>query len=89
MGTEPNVNNLIQGFEQRGGYHQPTPPNLEAMLARLSGEQQAIADLFACAIGAYKNSASHRTIRFDDAVEAAVVIRLADLLLRIAHRATG
>lgn len=51
------------------------------------GERDATANLFAGAIGAYKNPASHRTVQFDDAIEAAEVVQLADLLLRIVHRA--
>ncbi|XVV00769.1 TIGR02391 family protein [Actinosynnema sp. CA-248983] len=51
------------------------------------GEQVAIMELFAGAIGAFKKPSSRRTVHFDDAIEAAEVVQTADLLLRLLKRA--
>lgn len=53
---------------------------------QLPAEQQGIADLFAGAIGSFKNPSSHRDVSFSDPLEAAELILLADLLIRIAEK---
>jgi uncharacterized protein (TIGR02391 family) len=55
-------------------------PEMEA------GEQVARMELFKGAIGAFKNPTSHREVDFDDPTEAAEVVLLGDLLLRILDR---
>lgn len=50
------------------------------------GESIAQMNLFAGAIGLFKNPSSHRRVSYDDATLAAEVILLADLLLRVLKR---
>lgn len=47
------------------------------------GESVALMELFKGAIGLFKNPASHRRVDYADATEAAEVVLLADLLMRL------
>ena len=63
------------------------PPPADGRLEK--GERQAITDLYAGALGAFKNPTSHRVVDFDDTARAADVIVLADLLLRMLDAMTA
>ena len=50
------------------------------------GEQVGIMELFAGAIGTFKNPPSHRQVDYSDPTEASEVVLLADLLMRLLDR---
>lgn len=72
------VDLMRQAFRPQGG------PLADPSAHR--GEQVALMDFFSGAIGTFKNPSSHRTVHFADPVEAAEVVQVADLLLRLLRR---
>lgn len=74
-------NDLIGVALMRQAFNQNTGPLTDA--THEGGERQARSDLFAGAIGSFKNPTSHRTVTYTDPIEASEVILLADLLMRI------
>ena len=77
-------NSLIGVKLMRGAFKPETGPLADATLD--SGEQVGMMELFAGAIGTFKNPPSHRQVDYDDPTEASEVVMLADLLMRILDR---
>ncbi|MFN2259968.1 MAG: TIGR02391 family protein [Parasphingopyxis sp.] len=65
----------------RRAFHVDNGPLSDMTL--VPAERQALSDLFAGAIGSYKNPVSHRTVALEDATEAGEMLLLASHLLRI------
>ncbi len=76
--TDLGVNLMRKAFHPDNG---PLTDN-----SQTPGEKQSISDLFAGAIGCFKNPSSHHDIDFNDPVEVAELIMFADQLIRIAER---
>ncbi|MCK4828033.1 TIGR02391 family protein, partial [bacterium] len=68
----------------RKAFYPQTGPLTDS--TQVPSEQQAISDLFAGAIGCFKNPSSHRDVDFYDPAEVIELIMLADQLIRIAER---
>jgi uncharacterized protein (TIGR02391 family) len=75
------VDTMVQAFRPTSG------PLIDA--AAPPGEQEGLIQLFRGAHLAYRNPASHRDVEYADPAEAAEVVLLANLLLRITHRAAA
>lgn len=57
-----------------------------AVTAEMTSETEAFHQLFAGAYGAFRHPSAHRTVSYESATEAANILHLADLLLRIVDR---
>ena len=73
--------NLVGVHLMRQAFAPDTGPLTDTSTER--GEQSARMELFAGAIGSYKNPHSHRDVDLNDPMEAAEIILLANHLLRI------
>ena len=65
----------------RRAFHKDTGPLTDG--GAEEAEKEALSALFAGAIGLYKNPHSHRDVDLTDPAEAAEIVMLANLLLRI------
>jgi uncharacterized protein (TIGR02391 family) len=79
--TDIGVDLVTQAFKPNAGPLADT--------AAPTAEQEGVMQMFRGAFAAYRNPVSHRHIEFADPREAADVLRLAQLLLRITDRATS
>lgn len=77
-------NSLIGVKLMRGAFKPENGPLSDPDLD--PGEQVAMMELFAGAIGTFKNPPSHRQVNYGDPTEASEVVMLADLLMRILDR---
>lgn len=68
---------MQEAFKTGGPLHRPETQ---------AGETVALMELFKGAIGMFKNPASHRRVDVTDPTEAAEIVLLADLLLRLLDR---
>ncbi|HET9659534.1 MAG TPA: TIGR02391 family protein [Thermomicrobiales bacterium] len=65
----------------RQAFNPETGPLTDTSL--VNGERRAIMELYAGAMGAFKNPLSHRTVDYDDPIIAAEQLLFADLLHRM------